>query len=676
MPPGELIRLRPASDGAFGPEHEAGETSRAAPKPEAVFPWEGETRRKPVLPPWLADKATRDAALAWALRHGGGHVAFHAVRVPFYGLRLGLVHIPVGAARAVHGTWHWCACRESAPLIRDAIARNDPKGYVHLASHNSARARVRTALAVAGVASGAGGVVIANHYWHPAWICACCLAGAVLGYLGKPKGEPYFQPAVIGSAHRKLSADVVTNALGRLSIAEMNKWLAKGGNIPVMIGRDGPGWLCEAELPPGVTPSMIMDRREQFASALRRRVGCVWPEQAPDDHAGKLHLYIADQPLSKARQPPWPLARRGQGDLFRPLPFGYDQRSKLVTLTLIFESVLVGSMPRNGKTAALRVMGLAGALDPNAEIHAFDLKGTGDLSALGKVAHRYACGADEGTLAACMDSLREVHGYLTARSKTIDGFPSAICPERKVTPALSADRRNGLWPVLLMIDEVQELYESEYAAEAEALTVAIMKRGPAQGIILVLATQRPDAKSLPKRISALAGIRFCLRIVDENSNNMILGAGMYAGGFRATMFTRSDKGVGWLAGHADDPQIVRTSWIDAPAADKIADRAHALRAAAGTLTGEAARDYEPPEVSLLRDILDVMPEAEAWLDDLAGRLAKLRPLLYAGWDSRQLGAAVRGFGVTPCQLNRDGVNRNGIARADVVSALDRRMAHA
>ena len=58
----------------------------------------------------------------------------------------------------------------------------------------------------------------------------------------------------------------------------------------------------------------------------------------------------------------------------------------------MFNSVVIGAIPRMGKTFALRKLLLIAALDPRAELHAFDNKGTGDLAALECVAHRYAAG--------------------------------------------------------------------------------------------------------------------------------------------------------------------------------------------------------------------------------------------------------------------------------------------
>jgi S-DNA-T family DNA segregation ATPase FtsK/SpoIIIE len=174
-------------------------------------------------------------------------------------------------------------------------------------------------------------------------------------------------------------------------------------------------------------------------------------------------------------------------------------------------------------------------------------------------------------------------------------------------------------------------------------------------------------------------------------NDMILGTSAYKNGLRATTFTQRDKGIGYLAGASDDPQIVRTAYIDAPEADKITARAHALRAAAGTLTGHAigADDdmaQRESTVSLLDDLVAVTraDEPKVWLETLAARLAELRPDTYGTWATvdgetraRQLSAALKPYGLTPLQVwgstgSGKGANRRGLALADLLTADERR----
>ncbi len=45
----------------------------------------------------------------------------------------------------------------------------------------------------------------------------------------------------------------------------------------------------------------------------------------------------------------------------------------------MFASVIIGAIPRMGKTFLLRLLLLICALDLRVEIHAYDFKGTGDL---------------------------------------------------------------------------------------------------------------------------------------------------------------------------------------------------------------------------------------------------------------------------------------------------------
>ena len=62
----------------------------------------------------------------------------------------------------------------------------------------------------------------------------------------------------------------------------------------------------------------------------------------------------------------------------------------------------------------------------------------------------------------------------------------------------------------------------------------IIKIGPAFGVMLDLATQRPDGKSLPTGVSSNVGLRFCLKVMDQTENDMVLGTSAYKNGIRAT----------------------------------------------------------------------------------------------------------------------------------------------
>ena len=118
----------------------------------------------------------------------------------------------------------------------------------------------------------------------------------------------------------------------------------------------------------------------------------------------------------------------------------------------------------------------------------------------------------------------------------------------------------------------------------------MIKIGPAFGVVLIIATQRPDKASLPTGVSGNVSTRFCLKVMGQVENDMILGTSAYKNGLRATTFRPEiDAGLGYLLGAGPAPQVVRTFYLDMHAAERIAIRARALREAAGTLTGHAAR---------------------------------------------------------------------------------------
>jgi S-DNA-T family DNA segregation ATPase FtsK/SpoIIIE len=650
-------------------------------------------QRRAVLPGWARSGAEFVSAAGWLAGHVGHSAAFHAVRTPWYAAVL-TARAPAGAAKFVGGALRWVADAEGEPLRQAAAKRENAEEYLKLSRQRDGRVKMRGILFTLALVVGP---VLALALWvlAPTWMLAVTVAAVVtaLGFAGAPADKPVVSRAVIATQVERLTSTIVERALGALGNAEINKALSKGGEgikFPAPITRDGPGWRADVDLPYGVTVTDILDRRDRLASGLRRPLGCVWPEPVPDEHAGRMMLWVGDKALNQVRPPAWPLARNGTASLFKPLPFGTDQRGRPVTVTLMFDNVLIGAMPRMGKTFSLRALLLAAALDPLVEMLVWELKGTGDLGSLKKIAADYGSGPDDATCAAALDSIRYVYNDLERRAKVISGIPRDKCPENKVTPELAGIRSLGLHPLVMTIDECQELFSHpEYGKEAGALCTAIIKRGPALGVMLLLATQRPDRDSLPTGISANVGMRFCLRVMGQTENDMVLGTSAYKNGIRATTFTKSDKGIGYLLGAADDPQIVRTYYIDGPEAERICDRARKARQAAGTLTGLAAGhapERREAADTLLDDIIAVVPagEAKVWNETVVDRLAELRPELYGPWagmepdaKTAQLTNALKPYGIRTGQVGRrtaggKPVNKRGIDRKDITTAIAER----
>ncbi len=642
-------------------------------------------KRSPVVPAWLRDDITRRAAARHAARHVTHLALFHGARTPKYAART-LAYSPRGLGRAISGTAGWVFDADARPLRVAAVQANDHNAHVKLEKLRAEHVRKRsTGVLLAGGGLAGGTAAASILAWPLAWAAIAVAAVLFLGYLGRPRYRPFLDVATSLPKAERLTQDIVTRALGSLGIAGINAALGKNGDgisYASVPHRDGPGWRVDVDLPFGVTATDIIDRREKLASGLRRPLSCVWPEPASEEHAGRLVLWVGDEPVSKARQPVWPLLKAGEADLFRPVPFGTDQRIRPVALPLMFANLLIGSIPRRGKTVAMRVVLLTAALHLTAELRIFELKGTGDLDPLEKVAHHFGSGADDETREKCLASLRQVYETeLIRRAKVIKGLPKDLCPDSKVTPQLAAKKSLGLHPLVFAIDECQEAFaDPELGAEFDRYATAVIKRGPALGIMLVLATQRPDAKSLPIGIRSNVSMRFCLQVMDDIANDMVLGTSSYKRGVNSTLFTEHDKGIGYLVGARETPVVARTYNIDGRAAERICDRARALREAAGTLTGQAAGEEEPaaPSVSLLADVASVMHgEERLWNETICARLGELRPELYGTWDAAQLGRALAPYGISSSQTwaranGGEGRNRQGIARDDVTTALGSR----
>ncbi|MDX3044543.1 cell division protein FtsK, partial [Streptomyces caniscabiei] len=482
--------------------------------PNLPNPGVTDEKRRPILPAWLKDRTEFGTAARHTASRLGYATAYHGLRAPWYAVQLAAM-APRGACRFVAETNRWLWDREAAPLRGHAVRTEDVEEYLHLARLRGNRVRLRGLVTVVATVFGLG-FALWLYVMAPAFLWAFAAGGVLtLGFFGQQPDAPVIGPAVMRTELQKLTGTIVLRGLDSIGNPKISAAIKKGGDMDGMrftseIVRDGPGYRADLDLPYGVTPDDIMEKREQLASGLRRKVGCVWPSGDENEHEGRLVLWVGDKPMNETTKPAWPLLKDGEVDLFRPVIFGNDQRMRWVEVTLMFASIVIGSIPRMGKTFLLRLLLLIAALDPRAWLLPFDLKGTGDLRALEPVAHRYRAGEEDEDIEYILHALREVKEELRRRAKVIKGLPHARCPESKVTPALANDKSLGLHPIVIGIDECQVVFEHEkHGAEIESICTDITKRGPALGIIGMFATQRPDSKSLPTGISANAVLRFC-----------------------------------------------------------------------------------------------------------------------------------------------------------------------
>ncbi|GGL05332.1 cell division protein FtsK [Mangrovihabitans endophyticus] len=611
-------------------------------------------------------------------------------RTPLYAGRLA-VRSPRGAVRMIGGTARWVTDAEGLPVRLAAVRREDAHEYLRLSRQRDGRVRLRTLLLLATLTVGAVGVLfllVATPRW--AWYTTLAGLIGVLGLIGTTPDKPLMDVAAVKPRVRKLTADVLMRAFLAAGLCKPDNPIT----FPMPIMRDGPGWRAVIDLPYGTKADTAIKKRTDLAAGLDLDEVQVWPERVRGTagSARRLALWVADEDPYAKPSGLWPLLAKGGVDIFEAFPFGEDQRGRPVGLLLMFTSLLVGAIPRMGKTFAARLPALACALDPLVELHIYDGKGGQDWRAFEPIAHRVGFGIRDDVVLDLVEDLRALVADMNRRYDTIATLPADLCAESKVTRDIAARRALKLWPVLVSIDEFQRYSgHSQHGDEIVTLLTELCKVGPSVGIMISLATQKPDGKAVPTDLRDNIGTRFALKTMTWQSSEAVLGAGSYTAGHDSSRFQRAHKGVGILlgaddSGSVEDAVTVRTNRTPLADIDTVIRRAHALRTDAGAITGQAAGDpgADSRAGSLLDDILTVVPASEpkVWSETVAARLAELRPEVYGGWKPEQVAAALKPYGIpvgrqvwSTDPATGDKANRKGIHRDDITAAVTRRNQH-
>lgn len=494
------------------------------------------------------------------------------------------------------------------------------------------------------------------------WLALAGVAVLVFGWMGRHEDQPLMEMPhfEMSDANRpdRPTADMVIDALCRISVTGMTLAATDRVRDEIRVrapgvGRSTRGYTIELELPPGVTASDVMEKREELAGALRRKLGCVWPSRG-SDHPGHLRLFLSDVPMATAPQPAWPMADGQPIDAFDAIPLVTDQEGEWVGVEFANTHTVIAGASGFGKSVTMRHGAVAVTFDLRSRNYVFDGKISGDLDPVRKIAHAYFEGAEPDDVAEQLQALRDLEKEMRRRARFLRDLPTE---ERspKVTSAL-ATKYQHLAPIFVWFDEVQEYTEygtkgvkEEMAIRQEFRTILtrMSRLGRSAGIFMIMASQKPDADVLPTAIMGNCSNRLCFKVTEQNHNDQVLGTGAYKAGLKATLFSTEDRGLAWLKA-AGDPQVVRgwSEMVDLQTAYDLVDISYRLREAKGLLTGQAANDgIEDAEI-----VYDIVEDAEqamsrngcgkAQWGELVDMLRELRPGQYASLSDKELSAAV------------------------------------
>ncbi|WP_369778321.1 hypothetical protein [Streptomyces sp. R33] len=446
-----------------------------------------------------------------------------------------------------------------------------------------------------------------------------------------------------------------------------------------VIQPSGPGWTATIELPRGMPASNAIGKLEELASAMRIKRSRIEirPDNSADGHDGRLVLWVADQdnPYGSGKTDSELIAAK-RWDFWKDgIPLGPDARNNRRTLDLIWSSIMIGGLMGYGKSYLARLIAAAAALDPTVRIIVITGKTGPDWAPLKNVAHQWIAGASPDIIRKVLrvmdTTITEMQDRGTELDRLYEVSPEKV-PEGKVTPELAAD---GMGPVLLVVDELQELLDG-----AALVQVAIDEETTPEGgrpktknardilvdsfaryvrvtrFVLgmgVFITQRPSSDSVPTKLRDVCAKRGSFRVKGVNSAKMVLGDDPVNQGAAPHLLGEESKGVvvlelGDEAGHI----TIKADVIDLPAFKDICLRGRELRLAAGTLTGDALEYGKVDQAAaatsaLLADCiaaLDANGVDRARTETLLGFLAAYKPGVYGELTGPQLQARLREAG--------------------------------
>jgi S-DNA-T family DNA segregation ATPase FtsK/SpoIIIE len=641
---------------------------------------------RPIVPPWMRSRQGWRAGTRWWLGVHWYRARFHLFRLPAYTARVAW-RAPRGLLRVVVFLTRW-ALDTRADALEQALAtgtKQDSEEFRRLREDRAFRIRSRLiVLAVAAVATLVGGVI--GQRTAPGWAQAAAVAVvlAVLAKAGSDRGRPLVAPAMLISApFRELTDVVLMRALRASGLGGSPAKFDRNGveveedtraTLAGLIARTANQKGSEAvvDLPFGKTAADAAGALDKLASGLDTGSENVFVEPLPG-RTRRVRIIVMDEDPMRAAPHRSPLAKLPRVSVWDEHPFARTPLDVDVRTSLLFRSVLLGAVPRSGKSFAAKCLVAPALLDPHCDVTVIDLKGGRDWRAAAGLAVNYVAGDDDEDLLAALAVLLQVQAEARSRFNAFGELDTEQMPEDKLTRELA---EAGMRPHVVVVDEVQNLLratDKTIRAEALAVLTWLAKSAPAAGVTLVAITQRPSGDVIPPDLREQFTVRVALRTKTRHGSDSILGTDISATGYRSDRFTEHHKGACVIGGvptaAGGDLQVARTDLFTPDDFTRACEVGRQRRVEAGTLRGLAAGDVQDVTVTvtIVEDVAAVWPgdRAKVWSEDIVDRLRQVFGPRYAALDETRLARALKPHGVQPGQVKLAGTNKQGYALADV-----------
>jgi len=241
--------------------------------------------------------------------------------------------------------------------------------------------------------------------------------------------------------------------------------------------------------------------------------------------------------------PEWALS------IHQPIFLGLDENGVAVYVELAYRNLLVGGEPGGGKSVLLNNIVGHAALCPDVRLVLIDGKRV-ELGMWREIADLFVGNAVDQGLAV----LGELQDEMDRRYDWLDSVG-----RRKI---VQADRMPF---ILCVVDELAYFTATVGTKKTQEefinLTRDLVARGRAAGVIIVLATQRPNADIVPTSLRDICAYRCAFRCTTDASSDIILGTGWAKQGYNATDIAPEARGVGWLLAEGGIPRRFKGAYL-------------------------------------------------------------------------------------------------------------------
>lgn len=325
-----------------------------------------------------------------------------------------------------------------------------------------------------------------------------------------------------------------------------------------------PGEIIDVRVPRGQTVDKLEASARAMAGCLRVTDVRVIHDRQDRSHA-QLSVIRRDV-FSSMAATPWPLMNAEEVDIRQGIPAGTDEYGRVVNWRLLSRNILLGGAPDAGKSAALRMLVAAGALDPKVKLWMMDAKPKAvEFAPWAAVASELVRGRDLAHAVELFARLSErvEHRYHEIVARGLEF----------VAPDMELD--------LLIIDELPQFtrsFETDDKTQSSAVKTIrggiwkLIAMGRAAGMITVLSAQKPAADIVPSESRDLIDHKFALHCNTKAMSDTILGAGAGEDApANAADIPSGQPGVGYYVGD-NGVQKMRTFFIPHSATLEIASR--------------------------------------------------------------------------------------------------------